>query len=105
VAVVQYTFKHKQYVEQHKKYIEQHKSLIRKSATMPCLCEVYPGICLTTKEKVRKTLSQGSRRMPVGTMKTEYTEQSIQTIIHKHNNKIGCNICYKYSTIDINSYN
>jgi hypothetical protein len=28
--------------------------------------------------------------MPVGTMKTEYTEQSIQTIrIHKHNN-IGC---------------
>jgi len=37
VAVVQYTFKHKQYIEQHnqhKQYTEQHKSLIRKSAPM-----------------------------------------------------------------------
>jgi len=35
VAVVQYTFTHKQYIEQHnrhKQYIEQHSSLIRKSA-------------------------------------------------------------------------
>ena len=73
---------------------------------MPRLCEVYPGICLTAKEKARKTLSQGSRGMPAATMKTEYTEHSIQTIrIHKRNNKIGCNICCKYSTIDINSYN
>jgi hypothetical protein len=35
VAVVQYTFTHKQYTEQHnrhKQYIEQHISLIRKSA-------------------------------------------------------------------------
>jgi len=35
VAVVQYTFTHKQYIEQnnrHKEYIEQHSSLIRKSA-------------------------------------------------------------------------
>jgi len=55
---------------------------------VPRLCEVYPGIYLTTEEKARKNLSQGSRRMPVGTMKTEYTEQSIQTIrIHTHNNK------------------
>jgi len=56
--------------------------------TVPHLCKVYPGICLTTEEKPRRTLSQGSWRMPVGMMKTEYTEQSIQTIrIHKHNNK------------------
>ena len=48
---------------------------------MPRLCELYPGICLTTEEKEGKNLSQGSWRMPVGTMKTEYTEQSI------HNNK------------------
>ena len=47
---------------------------------VPQLCEFYLGICLTTEEKARKTLSQGSRRMTVGTMKTEYTEQSIQTI-------------------------
>jgi hypothetical protein len=33
---------------------------------VPRLCELYPGICLTTKEKARKTLSQGSRRVPVG---------------------------------------
>ena len=44
---------------------------------VPRLCELYPGICLTTEEIARKTLSQGSRRVPVGTMKTEYTEQNI----------------------------
>jgi hypothetical protein len=37
---------------------------------------------LTTEEKARKNLSQGSRRVPAGTMKTEYTEQSI----HKNKN-------------------
>jgi hypothetical protein len=31
--------------------------------------------------KSRKNLSQGSQRVPVGTMRTEYTEQNI------HNNK------------------
>ena len=46
---------------------------------MPHLCELYPGIYLTTDEKVRKNLSQGSRRVPVGTMETEYTEQNIHT--------------------------
>jgi len=49
--------------------------------TVPRLCEVYPGICLTNEERARKNLSQGSRRMPVGTMETAYTEHSI------HNNK------------------
>jgi hypothetical protein len=48
---------------------------------VPRLCELYPGICFTTEEKARKNLSQGSRRVPFGTMKTEYTEQNI------HNNK------------------
>jgi hypothetical protein len=33
---------------------------------MPHLCKLYPGICLTTEEKARKNLSQGSWRMPVG---------------------------------------
>jgi len=55
---------------------------------MPRLCEVCPGFFLTTEEKAQKNLSQGSQRMPVGTMKTEYAEQSIQTIrIYKRNNK------------------
>jgi len=37
---------------------------------------------LTTEEKARINLSQGSRRVPVGTKKTEYTEQNT-----KKNNK------------------
>jgi hypothetical protein len=39
-----------------KKYIEQHKNfgIVR---AMPPLCELYPGICLTTEEKARKNLS------------------------------------------------
>jgi hypothetical protein len=48
---------------------------------VPRLYELYPDICLRTEEKARKNLSQGSRRVAAGTMKTEYTEQSI------HNNK------------------
>ena len=40
---------------------------------MSHLWGLYPGICLTTEEKARKNLSQGSRRVPVGTMK-----------VHKH---------------------
>jgi hypothetical protein len=27
---------------------------------VPCLCRLYPGICLTTEKKSRKNLSQGS---------------------------------------------
>jgi len=46
------------------------------------LCALYTGICLTTEEKAQKNLSQGSRRAPVGMMKTEYTEQDI----HNHEN-------------------
>jgi len=36
---------------------------------VPRLCELYLRICLTAEEKARKNLSQGSRRMPAGTMK------------------------------------
>jgi len=46
---------------------------------VPRLCDVYPGICLTTEEKASKNLSHGSPRMPVGTMNAEYTEQSKNT--------------------------
>jgi hypothetical protein len=75
---------HKQYIEQHnrhKQYIQQHKRNLGTVRVVPRLCELYSGIRLTSEETERKTLSQGSRRVPVGTMKTEYTEQSI------HNNK------------------
>jgi hypothetical protein len=48
---------------------------------VPCVFELYPGICLTTEEKAQKNLSQGSQRMPAGMLETVYREQSI------HNNK------------------
>jgi len=49
---------------------------------VPRLCELYPGICLTTEEKARENLSQGSQRVPVGRIQTEYTEENI----HKNKN-------------------
>jgi len=33
--------------------------------SMPHLCKLYPGICLTTEEKTRKNLSQGSRTIRI----------------------------------------
>jgi len=53
---------------QNKQYIEQHKNFGTVLA-MPRLCGFYPGIWLTTEEKARKNLSQGSRGMLAGTMK------------------------------------
>ena len=48
---------------QNKQYIEQHNNFGRVRA-VPRLGEFYPGICLTTEEKARKNLSQGSRKSP-----------------------------------------
>jgi hypothetical protein len=59
-----------------KQYIEQHNDFGRVRAVAR-LGELHPGICLTTEEKARKNLSQGSRRVPVGTKK-----------IHKHTIRI-----------------
>jgi hypothetical protein len=70
VAAVQYTFTHKEYterqkkkqcIEKHKKQnIEQNKNIIGTVRAVPRLCELYPGICLTTEEKARRNLIQGS---------------------------------------------
>jgi hypothetical protein len=63
VAVVQYTFTHKQYIKQHnrhKQYVEQHNSLIRKNADRAPSLRDIPWHLLTTEEKARKNLSQGS---------------------------------------------
>jgi len=56
----------------------QNTSNLGRVRAVPRLCELYRGICLTTEEKARKIISQGSRRVPVGTMKnriyrTEHT--------------------------------
>ena len=53
---------------QNKQYIEQHKNFGSVRAVLR-LCRFYPGICLTTEEEARENLSQGSRRVPAGTMK------------------------------------
>ena len=65
-----------------KQYVQQHKKFGRVRA-VPRLCGFYPGICLTTKEKAREILSQGSRRVPAGTMKIH--KHTIR--IYRHNNK------------------
>ena len=39
---------------QNKQYVEQHKNFGR-VRVVPLLGELYPGICLTTEEKARKT--------------------------------------------------
>jgi hypothetical protein len=58
VTAVQYTFTHKRYTEHrgrntHNNYKEKNWEV----PAVPRLCELYPGICLTTEEKARKTLS------------------------------------------------
>jgi len=71
----------KQYIDQHnrnKQYTEQHNSLIRKSAgRAPSLRGIPWHLPNSWGKSTEKNLSQGSRRMSVGTMKTEYTEQNI----------------------------
>ena len=52
VAVVQYTYAHKQYTEQHKIY-NTFNTKIRKSAGRAPFWEFYSGICLTTEEKAQ----------------------------------------------------
>ena len=78
VAVVRYTITHKQYTERHKTNNTQNNAKIfGRVRAAPRLCELYHGLCLTAEEKARKALSQGSRRVPVGTMN-----------IHKHTIRI-----------------
>jgi hypothetical protein len=57
------TTQNKQYIEQHKIW-EQYKKYGRVRA-VPRLGQLYPVICLTTEEKVRKNLSQGSRTIRI----------------------------------------
>jgi hypothetical protein len=49
---------------QNKQYIEQQKKFGR-WRTVSRLGELYPGICLTTEEKARENLSQGSRKIRI----------------------------------------
>ena len=49
---------------QNKQYIEQHNNLGELRA-VPCLGELYHGFGLTTEEKTRNNLSQGSRTIRI----------------------------------------
>jgi len=62
VAVVQYTTHiHTNNTENDtKQTIHRTTQKLGRVRAMPHLCEFYPGICLTTEEKARKNLSQGS---------------------------------------------
>jgi hypothetical protein len=58
MAVVQYTFTHKQYTEYRERNIHnKKKKKIWEVRAVPRLCELYPGICLTTEEKALENLS------------------------------------------------
>jgi hypothetical protein len=62
---------------QNKQYAEQHKNFERVRA-VPRLCDVYPGIFLTTEEKARRNLSHGR--------KPQYMRQAFCIYIRiKHN--------------------
>ena len=58
VAVVQYTFTNKQYTERHKTNNTQNDTKIfGRVRAVSCVCELYPGIYLTTEEeKAQKNL-------------------------------------------------
>jgi len=75
VAVVQYTYTHKQYGERHKTNNTQNNTKIHRTTqkihrttqkfgrvrAVPRLWGFYPGICLTTEERAGRNLSQGSQ--------------------------------------------
>jgi hypothetical protein len=52
----------------HTNNTQNNASNLGRVRAVPRLCELYPGICFATKEKARKNLSQGSRRVPVSAM-------------------------------------
>jgi hypothetical protein len=55
---------------------------------MPCLCEFYPGICLTTEKKVWKTLSQVKKNLSQSTVyilpEHPHKHTHNKTHTHKH---------------------
>jgi len=58
---------------------------------VPHLCGFYPGICLTTEEKARKNLSQGSRSVTVYILPITKTPTHYKTT-HTHTHTLQNNI-------------
>jgi hypothetical protein len=53
---------------------ENDRLMWKSAGRAPSLRVFSTGICFATEENARKTFGQGSRRVPVGTMKAEYTK-------------------------------
>ena len=83
MAVVQYTFTHKQYTKQTIHITTQQFGRV---GAVPHLCGFYLGICLTTEEKAWRNLSKGSQRVPAGTMKTH--KHTIRIRRHKLDDEV-----------------
>jgi rhamnose utilization protein RhaD (predicted bifunctional aldolase and dehydrogenase) len=74
VAVVQYTFAHKQYTEYRERNIHNNKKKkFWEVRAVPRLCELYPGICLTTEEKARKNLRIVEKCPDIAVAVVQYT--------------------------------
>ena len=54
-----------------------------KCGPCPVFCKFFPGICLTTEEKARKNLSQGSQRVLVYIL-PKRTHYKTHTCTHPH---------------------
>jgi hypothetical protein len=78
VAVVKYTFTHVKYIEQHIQTIHVHRITPNLEECEPCpvFASYTLAFALQLRKKHGKNL-QGSRRVPTGTMKTEYMEKNI----------------------------
>ena len=80
MAVVQYTITHN----------SQNNTInLGRVRAVPRLCELYPGICLTTEEKARKNLSQGRRNVKIivahiNTSKKMYSVSKRDTVELRH---------------------
>jgi len=79
----------KQYTERHKTNNTQNdtKQTIHRTTqqfgrvrAVPRLGWIYPGFCLTTEEKVRKNLSQGSR-VQLQSEKQDFVEMNMSDVL------------------------
>jgi len=61
-------------------------TIVVRVRVLPRLCGFCPGFWLATEEKARINLSEGSRRVPAGTMKVH--KHTIRIHGHKNKNKL-----------------
>jgi hypothetical protein len=65
------------------------------------LCGFYPGICLTTEEKARKTLSQGKKNL--SQVKKNFTQSTFY--IDSNKNESTLNMQLRYQTLHFKTSN